>query len=147
MEKRCFKCGETKSLDDFYKHPTTVDGRLGKCKECAKQDTRDNYRADPSKAAARAKSYCAKPDVRKRLYAKLKERRANDSLHFHAREMVSNAIKLGWITRASECSQCSSTEKIEGHHEDYTRPLDVIWLCFKCHRILHGQTILTTIEE
>ena len=36
--KRCFKCLEIKSADDFYKHAAMGDGRLGKCKECTKAD-------------------------------------------------------------------------------------------------------------
>lgn len=38
--KKCFKCGLIQSLDDFYKHPAMTDGHLGKCKTCARQDSR-----------------------------------------------------------------------------------------------------------
>jgi hypothetical protein len=37
MEKKCFKCGEIKSLDNFYKHKKMPDGHLNKCKSCCKQ--------------------------------------------------------------------------------------------------------------
>jgi hypothetical protein len=43
--KTCFNCGTEKPLDDFYRHPTMKDGRLGKCKECTKADVRANYAA------------------------------------------------------------------------------------------------------
>lgn len=41
--KMCFKCGIEKELDNFYKHPAMVDGRVNKCKECNKLDVRSNY--------------------------------------------------------------------------------------------------------
>lgn len=37
--KKCFKCGSTKPVSDFYKHPQMGDGFLGKCKVCTKRDT------------------------------------------------------------------------------------------------------------
>jgi hypothetical protein len=38
--KRCFKCDKIKLLNEFYKHPQTKDGYLGKCKSCTKVDVR-----------------------------------------------------------------------------------------------------------
>lgn len=44
------------------------------------------------------------------------------------------AIKKGKIIRQS-CKICGTTKNVQGHHDDYTKPLDVRWLCITCHGI------------
>jgi hypothetical protein len=39
----------------------------------------------------------------------------------------------------SNCEQCCSTERLERHHSDYTKPLDVTTFCKKCHGLWHRQ--------
>jgi hypothetical protein len=38
-----------------------------------------------------------------------------------------------------KCEQCNSTETLERHHDDYTKPLDVTTFCKKCHGLWHRQ--------
>lgn len=40
--KKCFKCGASKEMSEFYKHPATLDGYLNKCKKCTKADIKLN---------------------------------------------------------------------------------------------------------
>ena len=58
--------------------------------------------------------------------------------------LVEKALKKGILIRPSVCQVCKKPSTlqngrsgIEGHHEDYRKPLDVMWLCQKCHFTLH----------
>ena len=72
MEKRCFKCGITQPLGNFYRHPETSDGHLGKCKTCAKRDVSVNYRANKSYYQEYEREREKRPERRaaKSVYAK-----------------------------------------------------------------------------
>ncbi len=52
-----------------------------------------------------------------------------------AHRMVEYALAKGNLVRRS-CEHCSS-QKSEAHHPDYSKPLDVIWLCRTCHGKVH----------
>ena len=83
------------------------------------------------------KGYCRRPEVKKMALLKQIAERAipEKRIKHKARWDVANAIKLGKMFR-SPCS-CGNT-KSEAHHEDYSKPLVVKWLCRRCHNILHG---------
>lgn len=58
------------------------------------------------------------------------------TLTTRARNAVERAVAAGTLV-PEPCEQCGETEKTEAHHPDYTRPLDIVWLCRTCHRQLH----------
>jgi hypothetical protein len=49
--------------------------------------------------------------------------------------MLARAIKRGEVSRPDTC-QCGAPNP-EGHHPDYSKPLMVMWLCYRCHKKLH----------
>lgn len=51
--------------------------------------------------------------------------------------VYTRALKDGVLVRPKQCSVCPSTKNIEGHHEDYSKPLEIIWLCKSCHHKRH----------
>jgi hypothetical protein len=51
---------------------------------------------------------------------------------------VRKAILEGKMVRPTECSLCGKSGKIEGHHEDYSKKLWVIWVCHSCHTQKHS---------
>lgn len=52
-----------------------------------------------------------------------------------ARSIMNHAIRGGSLDRKN-CQECGNP-KSEGHHSDYDKPLEVIWLCRKHHAELH----------
>jgi len=58
-----------------------------------------------------------------------------------AQYMMSKAIKQGFIVR-QPCEQCGNPKSL-GHHDDYSKPLSVRWLCAKHHRQFHASLIKT----
>lgn len=53
-----------------------------------------------------------------------------------ARLKLGIAVKCGKVKKPKGCSLCCSKIRVEGHHEDYTKPLDVVWLCRSCHLVV-----------
>lgn len=52
-----------------------------------------------------------------------------------ARQTVTNAIETGKLI-PQPCEICGTTKRIESHHDDYSKPLEVRWLCRKHHKQL-----------
>lgn len=128
--KTCFKCDVAKPLTEFYQHPRMADGHLNKCKKCTRYDARVNRR------------------LRIDYYVAYDRRRYHEGRHSPTRSPEKRAVdrifraalQSGKIKRLP-CEMCGDP-KSEGHHPDYSKPLDVMWLCRKHHRDVHR-----TLEE
>jgi hypothetical protein len=59
------------------------------------------------------------------------------SKEYKARYIMNRAISRGMLIKPEVCSNCNQGGKIEGHHEDYDKPLEVTWLCVQCHNLHH----------
>lgn len=69
-----------------------------------------------------------------------RSRKKVDPIKVKARCAVSNAIKTGRLIRLP-CVECGTTIDVQAHHSDYSKPLDVTWLCRRHHLALHGKQI------
>jgi len=58
-----------------------------------------------------------------------------------AREAFKYAVRKGRLVRPDRCSKCGVVGAVEGHHDDYTHPLQVTWLCSSCHLAHHGKVL------
>ena len=135
--KKCFKCEAVKEIKEFYKHPNMGDGHLNKCKQCTKNDVNSHRKNNLEKI----REYDRK---RGKLAHRIKQRteitriwRAEDTRRQKAHLAVSRAIRSGRIQR-EPCIRCGEIKSL-AHHEDYDKPLDVMWLCQPCHKQRHKE--------
>lgn len=135
--KTCFKCGEAKPVDQFYRHPQMGDGRLGKCKACTKSDVSANYRANIGHYTAYEKERFKKPERKEQYRRYQRNLRLERPGRYRCAYAVSNAIRDGRLMRGP-CEVCGNV-KAQAHHDDYRRPLVVRWLCRKHHLEHHGK--------
>ena len=148
--KICRECHIEKEINKFYKHSCMGDGYLNKCIDCVKKRITkhrgenlekirdyDKLRAMlPHRVQAR-KDYLTTENGKLAKSKALKNYQERYPLKRASHVITGNAIRDGKLVRPKNCSECDSTEKIEAHHDDYTKPLDVRWLCRQCHYKWH----------
>jgi hypothetical protein len=143
---RCKTCNKEKSEDGFYK------SNKNKCKDCVKACVNANRQENlerirsydrlrgsmPHRVAAR-KEYQATPaGIASRTASAIRwasahpERRASNII-------VGNALRDGRLEK-TPCQVCGE-KKVEGHHPDYSQPLNVVWLCNLHHREIHAMEV------
>ncbi len=133
--KQCGQCGQTKAALLFNKRAASIDGLSACCKDC--QRDYDFARLHkPDRVASRI-AYRKTPSGKERLNAGSKAWVRRNSEKRKCHETLGNAIRDGKIIR-KPCEICGNT-KTEAHHEDYSKPLAISWLCTKHHIELHKQ--------
>ena len=129
--KECFKCGAEKPRTHFYKHSEMKDGLLGKCKECTKGDVKA-HRLNPKFRDA----------ILEYDRGRNRKKRRGDSKatpnQMRAINAVARAKAKGTLIKKDNCENCDSDFAVLAHHDDYSKPLDVRWLCQACHMQWHS---------
>jgi len=145
--KTCKQCGLDKPMTEYYKHKEMADGHLNKCKSCV----RSRVLAYSEKNADYIKEYDKKRASlphrvqARKAYAKtengklaIKKARNNYLNNFPLRRaahiITNNALRDGRLLK-HPCLICGGES--EAHHPDYSRPLDVVWLCDFHHKQAH----------
>ena len=120
----CNKCKEVKSLDMFNADRTKTLGREYVCRKCRSEYHRKIYtpRVTPTEEYR---------EYRKKQYVKYRVR------HPERTRAHTLAYKQRHILRKSTCERCGGVETLQMHHPDYSKPLEVITLCRKCHDVVH----------
>jgi hypothetical protein len=63
--------------------------------------------------------------------------RENNRGKVRSRQRFGKRVARGLIERPDRCSSCGAECKPQGHHADYSKPLEVTWLCRACHLAEH----------
>jgi hypothetical protein len=145
----CSICGVAKAEADYYGSCRAT------CKECYRARVRayraanieriaeyDRNRPNASERAVLNKQNYRKrvssPDGKKREFARTAEWQAKNAEKRQAHIILGNAIRAKKII-PQPCERCGFALGVHGHHEDYSKPLDVIWLCKPCHGKRHRE--------
>jgi hypothetical protein len=123
-----------------------------KCRYCKKDTfTRDEVHINGFRRYAcrpceteRARRYRATPNGRKRIYSAVYKSITKHRAKQTAREKLNTALRNGLVNKPSICASapCAVT-KVEAHHPDYSKPLDVVWYCRVHHRRAHREEAAT----
>ena len=153
--KSCATCQEQQPLTEFYRDRSRRDGLTRECRKCDTARHRQHWRQNRERMRAKARQrYEANLTENRqrgaerrrsergkainRLAVKRYAERNAEKRQAHA--AVSKAIREGILERPERCELahlggCSG--RIEFHHDDYDRPLDVRALCTEHHSALH----------
>lgn len=125
----CRHCGcEATEANTYASDPNA-------CRDCIKAKVRQRARTNPAVQEydrQRAKT----PDRRDKAREITRRWRAENPLRNRAHTAVSYALRKGTLKK-EPCIFCGRGD-VHAHHRDYSRPLDVTWLCPKCHHRLHA---------
>ena len=145
-------CPKCKINEITYKNPKT--GYYAPyCKECRKSFDTAYSKSDKRKKAL--SKYNNKPERVAHMkeyhveYMQVEENRQSKRdrqkrwpskdprlLKVCARKIAYEAKKCGLI-KIQPCEVCGTTERLEMHHDDYAKPMDVRWLCKEHHKKYH----------
>lgn len=142
---RCTLCQKFKDTEEFYKDRSVKRQRSYRCKLCDAAMSRKQYVKtwvrDRTKLTARsANNRKIFNQTKRKWFAEYqaKSTRKNRQKYphrFKARWLYYHAFKAGKLKKLP-CRFCGSS-KVQAHHCDYRKPLDVMWLCNTHHGAWH----------
>lgn len=131
-------------MDEFYTHPGMASGRLNKCKTCYRKSSNEYGKRmsqnpewrekELARVREKARRFRASPGYVPARTGNGKKWSLRNPEKRKAMGIANEAINSGKLRR-QPCVVCGN--KAQAHHEDYSKPLEVKWLCAKHHAELH----------
>ena len=128
--KVCRKCGENKDLSEYYAHSEMSDGHLNICKTCTKIRVTTHREANLEAIREYDKSRGSR-----QTKESLQKYRRDNPQKYKAHSLCGRAVLSHKLIKESCMFDCIG--KVEGHHNNYSRPLSVVWLCPHHHKRYH----------
>ena len=133
--KVCSSCNESKDISKFQKRSASNDGLTSRCKKCLKKYD-DSRLRDPKRMKARRDYQKTEKGKAAHRLASKKWVEAN-TIKRAANIIVCNAVRSGRLIKGC-CEVCGSKDS-HGHHDDYSKPMCVRWLCAMHHNEWHKE--------
>lgn len=137
--KECTKCRKMKPYKDFYIDRSKADGHTYSCRECDSARSKITHSKYKKRYLETDREYYSKNRetilARHRKYRKIVKKKRTNLIKEASRLILRYAVKDGTIQKLP-CVVCAEP-KSEAHHTDYSKPLDVTWLCRKHHMEQH----------
>jgi hypothetical protein len=152
--KICKRCKKELMETEFYKHKAMGDGLLSFCKTCTRErvakrlsvlmqnkefrnSERKRTRERNQRLGYSAKYKAIRTAEQQRKLSEAKKRWIkNNPEKRKAHLIVGNALRDGRLKKGL-CFICGTNKNIEAHHPDYSKPLEILWICRKHHGQIH----------
>jgi hypothetical protein len=151
ITKICKICGEEKDIEQYHKHKGSKDGYINECKSCAHLKNKE-YKKIKNQDLEWVKNEREKGRNRQRenLNAQpLSEEQRLDGLKRAKEWKQRNLLKtraecIAWRLYKNPSEACENCNIIDynlvRHHPNYLKPKEIIWVCSRCHGILHRKS-------
>jgi hypothetical protein len=161
--KKCSKCGIEKDEIEFSKDIQKKDNLHSWCKKCQHfrhhnyylknskfilEKTKKYQLENPEKIKQLHKKWTINNPEKKKLYAKktqINHPEYNKKYNIKYPEKIIATRKINYLIKSKKiikpnfCSICNIySNRIHGHHPDYSKPEEVIWCCHSCHMKFHN---------
>ncbi len=165
--KTCTKCGELKTIDNFYKARKEKDGLSPWCKSCCKEYNKEYNKKNHDRISKNSRKYYLKNQKKVKNYSKkyyksekgkevskksgykyrqtekfkkyIRDKNQDEEYHFKCkcRGIGSKYNKI----KPKVCSCCKVKKRVERHHDEYSlaKAREIRWLCLECHRDWHSK--------
>lgn len=150
--KKCTKChAEYPETPEFFYNRKDRDGFSSWCRKCNRAAAaivrKDNPEAERERRRRRDAAHPerhirwqkAHPEKMREYHDRWE---ASHPEAVRAHRKARQALDTGKLTHPKSCERCGKAGLLHKHHPDYSKPMEVMFVCPKCHKSLHGGIVV-----